>query len=130
MKAILRPALLLAAVLLMFGMFSAQAASISIPDSGADLQTKSISANVLKPSSCAAINLSQIIAGSTLINGTAGNDLILGSPGIDIINGNGGDDCILGGGGIDTLSGGLGTDVCIGGPGLDLFDLTCETQIQ
>jgi Ca2+-binding RTX toxin-like protein len=83
-------------------------------------------ANTLKPSQCASLTLSTVVAGVT---GTSGSDLLLGSAAADSVTGGNGNDCILGGGGNDSINGGPGTDVCIGGPGTDTFS-NCETQIQ
>jgi len=87
-------------------------------------------ANQLKPSQCAALNLTAVVVGSGAFAGTSAAELVLGSTGVDAIRGQGGSDCILGGLGNDSLRGDGGTDVCIGGPGIDTFHSTCETQIQ
>jgi Ca2+-binding RTX toxin-like protein len=70
-----------------------------------DLVTPEVSANDLKPSECASIDLSAKVEGSGTINGTGASELILGSSGPDTINGGGGDDCIVAGGGNDDLTG-------------------------
>ena len=98
---------------------SAFAAANSVPFTRLDEDTLSISANDLKPSECAGINLTNIVAGGGSINGTGANDLILGSAGDDNMRGQGGTDCIVGGGGDDRLSGGGGGDVVLGGGGDD-----------
>ncbi|HEX4745895.1 MAG TPA: hypothetical protein VFU99_03335 [Gaiellaceae bacterium] len=87
-------------------------------------------ANQLKPSACAALNLTTIRVGSGTITGTSAAELILGSAGVDTMRGQGGNDCIVGGAGNDSLLGDSGTDVCIGGAGTDTFSSSCETRIQ
>jgi Ca2+-binding RTX toxin-like protein len=80
------------------------------------------------PESCSSLGITNIVTGSGVFFGTAGNDLILGSSSGDwIFDFGGGNDCIVGGGGDDWLWGGPGTDVCIGRPGNDAFT-QCETQ--
>ena len=98
---------------------SAVAAGNSIPSSRVDEASYSITANDLKPSQCAGINLTNIVTGSGNFNGTGANDLILGSAGADNIRGQGGDDCIVSGNGDDRLSGLGGADVLLGGGGDD-----------
>ena len=88
--------------------------------------SRSVTANQLKPTACAALNLVSVFVG---VNGNALANLVLGLPGPETRGGAGGNDCVLGGGGNDTVQGGAGTDVCIGGPGTDSFT-GCETQIQ
>lgn len=107
---------------------TAIAATNSVPSSHLTDQSRPITANDLKPSQCAALNLTEIVVGSGKFSGTNANELILGGPDADTIDGKGGSDCILGGGGNDDIDGGSGTDVCIGGPGTDTFS-RCETQI-
>lgn len=107
---------------------TAIAATNSVPSSHLTDQSRPITANDLKPSQCAALNLTEIVVGSGKFSGTDANELILGGPDADTIDGKGGSDCILGGGGNDDIDGGSGTDVCIGGPGTDTFS-RCETQI-
>lgn len=87
-------------------------------------------ANQLKPSACAALNLTIVRVGSGTITGTNAAELILGSSGADTMRGGAGTDCLVGGAGNDSLRGDGGTDVCIGGPGVDTFVNSCETQIQ
>jgi hypothetical protein len=116
-------------LLLVAGILSGLAASNSVGPSRLLQTTRTLNANVVKPSQCT-MNIVNIITGSGTINGTNQNDLILGSAGADTISGRGGDDCILGGGGNDTINGNNGGgDVCIGGPGTDTFT-RCETTIQ
>lgn len=115
--------------LIIASVVTALAAANIVPSAHVTSQIFPVTANDLKPSACASINLTDIVSGTGTITGTSGNDLILGGPSNDTINGMGGDDCILGGGGDDVIDGGDGTDVCIGGPGTDTFS-NCETTIQ
>jgi hypothetical protein len=105
---------------------SVYAAANTVPPTKATRFVVAISANTLKPSSCAAITLATKVVGVT---GTTGNDLLVGTANADTMSAGGGNDCVLGGGGNDTIDGGTGTDVCIGGPGTDVFT-NCETQVQ
>ena len=105
-------------------------AANSVPPTRAGVDSRSISADDLKPVACAAITLTNVVTGSGTFNGTNSADLVLGSAGVDTIRGRNGDDCILGGAGNDSLRGDGGTDVCIGDPGTDTFHATCEIQIQ
>ncbi len=98
----------------------------AVPATKAGKYTVAITADTLKPASCAAISLTKLVIGVT---GTSGNDLVLGTASADTMKGAGGNDCVLGGGGNDGINGGAGTDVCIGGLGTDTFS-NCETQIQ
>ncbi|MEA1978353.1 MAG: hypothetical protein U9N80_10690 [Chloroflexota bacterium] len=124
---------------------SAFAAANSVPASRLDDDSFPITANDLKPSECAALNLTNIVVAG---NGTAGNDLILGTAGNDSLRGSGGDDCIVGGGGDDRLDGQRGNDIllgqdgndrlrgsqdidiCDGGAGTDTGHNSCETEIN
>ncbi len=106
---------------------SALAATNSVPATKAGRATSAIGVNNLKPSQCAAPNLTAIVVGT---NGTNAAELQLGSAAGQTMNAGGRDDCVLGGGGNDALRGQAGVDVCIGGPGVDTFNATCETQIQ
>lgn len=102
-------------------------ASNTVPGSGIDDETVSITANQLKPAACIGLDLTNIITDG---NGTAGNDLVLGTIGIDILIGGDGNDCLVAGDSNDTLDGGSGTDdICIGGAGDDVFS-NCETIID
>ena len=125
-------------LLLMESMVAALAAANTVPLSKITNVTFPITPNALKPTACAGLNLTSIVAGSGIFSGNAGNTLILGSSGIDTITGQNGNDCILGGGGNDVLNGGAGNDVLIGGPGVDTctgglgtntFDPSCEVQL-
>jgi len=122
-------ALICLAALILVSAADAFAAGLTVQPSNVGLQSIAVTANDIKPTACAALDLTDIITGSGTITGTSGNDLILGSGGNDSIDGGGGDDCIESGGGDDTLNGGDGTDVCIGGSGTDTFD-NCETEVQ
>jgi Ca2+-binding RTX toxin-like protein len=117
--------------LLMVSIFTAAAASNTVPSARMDNVSSGINANVLKPSQCAALNLTTIVIcpSNGTCNGSAKSELIIGSTNADTIKGKGGADCILGGDGDDDITGGAGGDVCIGGPGNDTFH-SCETTIQ
>jgi len=120
-------------VLILVSIGSAVAATNTVPSSRLTDQKRTINANLLKPSACAALNLSAVyVCPSTggACDATDASELILGSPLADDIKGGKGDDCILGGGGDDQLRGDQDTDVCIGGPGNDGFHPSCETQTQ
>lgn len=147
----LRKPVLIGALLILLiiagAVFSAVAASNTMPSVRADEDSFSISADDLKPPECSGITLTNIVdigAGET---GTPANDLILGTDKADAeIRGGAGDDCILGGKGNerqrigtdwapglygeegdDVLIGGEGNnDYCDGGPGTDLY-YSCET---
>ena len=106
---------------------AAPGATNTLPASKAGRSQTSIGADTLKPSSCSAITLTNLVTG---ISGTASADLLLATAAADTITAAGGNDCILGGGGNDTINCGAGIDVAIGGPGTDTFNANCETQIQ
>jgi Ca2+-binding RTX toxin-like protein len=132
---------------LVVGIGSALAASNTVPESGADEDVFAITPNDLKPSDCAALNLTSLVSGAGSITGTNANDLIVASAGDDDIRGRSGADCILAGAGMDTirgqaggdiilagagdddLRGGPGNDVCNGGAGTDTSQ-GCETEIS
>ena len=119
----------LVAALLVLSTFSAgQALSAgnAVPGTRLSRVVTPITANTLKPASCAAITLTTVTAG---VNGTAAAELLLGGPGVDTMTARGGNDCVLGGGSNDAINCGAGTDVAIGGPGTDTFNANCETQI-
>jgi len=135
------------AVIIAISVFSALAATNTVPDAWADQSSMNVSADLLKPSECSGITLTNIVdigAGET---GTSANDLILGTDKADAeIRGGAGDDCILGGKGNerqridkvwgpgifgeegdDVIIGGPGNhDHCDGGPGNDTY-YSCET---
>ncbi len=98
-----------------------------VPGSNVTLYQVAITANTLKPSACAGITLTTVIAGNT---GTSAANLLLGSAAANSMSAGGGNDCVLGGGGNDSINCGGGTDVAIGGPGTDRFSSNCETRIQ
>jgi Ca2+-binding RTX toxin-like protein len=108
---------------------SAFAAGMSMPAANVGQQSILVTAEDIKPAACGAIFLTNIVSGSGVLTGTAGNDLIIGSAGADLIDGLGGNDCILGGGGVDTLTGNEGNDMCLGGSGIDVF-INCEGEVQ
>mgnify|MGYP002348606861 FL=1 len=107
---------------------NAFAAGVDVSPTNTGYISHAITANMLKPSGCTQ-NLTHIVRGAGVINGTENNDLIIGSAASDTISGGGGNDCILGGGGDDVIDGGDGTDVCYGGYGTDSFT-NCEAEIQ
>ena len=115
-----------ALLLACLGLAPAFTAANAVPASRVDATARSISANTLKPSACAALALTAVAS----VNGGNPAELVLGTGAADTMRGNQNDDCILGGGGNDSLRGDNGTDVCIGGAGTDTFHATCETQIQ
>jgi len=118
-------------ILVMVSVGMAVAASNTVPGSRLASRSSVIDANALKPTECAALNLTAIVIcpASGTCTGTSKSELILGTSIADTIKGKGGTDCILGGGGDDDITGGAAGDVCIGGPGNDTFH-TCETIIQ
>ncbi len=118
----LRLVMLALALLIFLAAATAVAAANTVPVTAMGDSTRPITANTLKPSSCSAFVVSNLIVGSGNINGTNGNDLILGGTGADTIDGRQGRDCILGGGGNDVINGNQGDDVIIGGPGDDDID--------
>ncbi len=109
---------------------SAVATSNTVPGTHVGRSTRPIDANALKPSQCAALNLTAVVVctGGNC-NGTSASELIIGTSGSDTIRSKGGTDCILGGGGGDDITGGGAGDVCLGGPGTDTFS-KCETVYQ
>ncbi len=112
-------AIMMLLALIAGSVFSAVAASNTVPATKLSNSARPITPNDLKPPECAGINLTAKIAGSGTITGTGAAELIVGGPGADNISGGGGDDCILGGGGNDTINGNGGNDVILGGPGTD-----------
>jgi len=116
-------------MLILISVVTVIAATNTVPSTRLDNQTKSITSNNVKPSSCASLDLRNIVSGSGTITGTSGNDLILGSAGDDTIDGLGGDDCILGGDGNDTINGGDGNDICNGGGSAGDSFTNCEAVI-
>lgn len=108
---------------------TAIAAANTIPSTRVDAQSVSYQIDHLRPSACAGLTLTNLVAGSGTLTGTEGDDLILGGSGADALDGLGGSDCLVGGGGDDTLTGGDGSDVCLGGDGSDTFS-GCEGEFQ
>ena len=109
--------------------FSAFAAGISMSAANVGQQSVLVTAEDIKPAACSALFLTNIVSGSGVLTGTAGNDLIIGSTGVDFIDGLGGNDCILGSVDVDTITGNEGNDVCLGGSGIDVF-ISCEAEAQ
>ncbi len=110
---------------------SASAAANSVPLTGIWDAQRTITANDLKPTECATVNVTAVYNADGNFSGYATNDLIFGGTGIDTIRGGDGDDCIVGGPGDDLIFGDAGSDVCVGGPGIDVFDLlSCEVALQ
>ena len=98
----------------------------------ADYQALTVTPNTLKPKACDNINLTNVISGSGIVNGTAENDLILATDPNSTLNGNGGSDClVIGDGLVGVLDGGgppsgdTDVDICIGG--LQTTYTRCET---
>ena len=112
--------------MVLFSAITALTAANTVPESGADQESESITANQVKPSDCDSLNLVNIITNGT---GTTSNDLLLGSSAADTLTGSHGNDCLIAGDGDDTLDGGAGSDICIGGAGTDTF-IDCEIQID
>jgi Ca2+-binding RTX toxin-like protein len=105
--------------ILLAGTMAAYAASNTVPSTRMDHESYAITANGLKPSACASLNLTSIISGSGTLNGNSGANLILASAGTDTLNGAGGADCLVAGAGNDTLNGGAAADILLGGDGND-----------
>lgn len=137
---------LLFLILVIGAVFSAVAASNTLPSIRADQDHFGVSPNDIKPPECSGINLTNIVDVGAGETGTSANDLILGTDKNDPeIRGGAGDDCILGGrgnerqrvGGVwgpgifgeegnDVLIGGDGNnDYCDGGSGTDTY-YSCE----
>jgi Ca2+-binding RTX toxin-like protein len=119
----------LAVALVLVTVITATTATNTVPFTRAGLRTEAVTANDLKPTECAALNLRTVlIAESTgKTDGTRANELILGGPGDQSIAAGRGNDCVLGGGGADTLDGEDGNDVCIGNAFATFKD--CETVV-
>ncbi|HTX92590.1 MAG TPA: hypothetical protein VMC09_15365 [Anaerolineales bacterium] len=118
-------------VLILASVFTALAATNSVPATHIGRSTRAITADTLKPAICSSLTLTAIVicpAGGGVCTGTKASELIIGSPNNDTISGGGGGDCILGGAGNDAINGGNGNDVCIGGPGVDTFKSCNVTQ--
>ena len=112
---------MLGLLLLAAGTLGAFATTNTVPDTRVDDLSQAITANALRPSDCAVLNLTNIVVGSGGLNGSNGNDLILGSAGDDTIRGRLGTDCILGGAGNDDIEGNQGGDIILAGDGDDLM---------
>lgn len=125
-KKLVRLILLSLPIMIFLSAIYALTAANTVPESGIDYETQSVTADQLKPSECSSLSLANIITDGS---GTTDNDLVLGTSGADSINGSDGNDCLVAGSGDDTLDGGAGTDICIGGDGTDSFS-NCETQID
>jgi len=119
-------AALAAIAIVLLPVHGAVGAGNPVPGSNVTRYQVAITANTLKPSACAGITLTTVVAA---ITGTSGADLLLGSAAANSMSAGGGNDCVLGGGGNDSIDCGTGIDVAIGGPGTDTFS-NCETQIQ
>ena len=118
---------LVALAICLLPVHGAVGAGNAVPNSNVARYQVAITANTLKPSACAGITLTTVVAGNT---GTNAANLLLGSAAVNIMSAGGGNDCVLGGGGNDAINCGPGTDVAVGGPGTDTFNANCETQIQ
>lgn len=103
-------------------------ATNTVPSTHVGRQQLPIDANALKPAACSALNLTNLVVGTT---GTSANDLILGPAAGSTFTGNGGVDCMVGGAGKDKFTGNgpKAGDVCIGNGGTDTFS-KCTTAIQ
>lgn len=124
-----RAPIILLLVLASTSFMSALTAANSVPSTRVGNPTDTLTAEKVKPSTCASITLTTGAIGSGSFSGTGASELVLGSATPDTIDARGGNDCVLGGGSNDSITGGSGTDVCIGGPGTDTFS-GCETPIQ
>jgi hypothetical protein len=116
-------------VLISISLISAYAAMNLVPCSHLSEQSFTPNANALKPPDCAGLNLTCIVTGNGMINGTQDNDLILAGAGDDKLQGKNGGDCLVSGDGDDDLIGNNGWGVCIGGGGNDTFK-HCKVEIQ
>ncbi len=125
-KRIIRLILISLPILVLLSALFAHMSSNTVSESGISFTTEEVTANQLKPSACAGLNLTAYYYG---IDGSDTNDLVLGASIADSLNGGDGDDCVVGGSGDDSLDGGAGTDICIGGEGTNTFS-NCETQIN
>ena len=115
----LRVAIIALLLLILLSTVAGFAAAVAVPTTNLAQVSRAVSPNDFKPTECAGLTLTNLVAGSGNIDGTGASDLILGSAGADNIKGFGGADCILGGGGDDDINGNGGGDVCIGGAGND-----------
>ena len=104
---------LIGALLLLGGTstFSGVAATSTVPGSSSGTVSSAITAEDLKPASCAGITLTAVVSGTGVFGGGVAAELITGSAAADTISGGGGTDCILGGDSGDTINGDAGADV-------------------
>lgn len=105
-------------MLILLTAMAAFAATNSVPQSRAYLNSSSIAISNLVPSECSALGITRIYVGAAS-RGSGNNALYLGTASVNTLSGGNGNDCLFGGGGNDTLSGGTGNDVLIGGTGND-----------
>lgn len=121
--------LLLAVVVLGTFVVSVATAANTVPGSKATVADHAVTANQLKPTQCANVDLANVVTGGLIVTGTSSNDLVLGSATSTALEGGAGDDCLVGGLLGETLVGGAGYDICIGGSGIiNIFDPSCEEQ--
>ena len=114
LRLLLRKSILGLVGLLLLSIFTAQASSVRVPQSSLGRSSRAITANDLKPSQCAGLNLAAVSGNG--INGTA--TLILGTSALDTLTGASASDCIVGGGGFDFLNGNSGAQtILIAGTG-------------
>src|SRR5688572_15277087 len=90
-----RLALLVLGTLICTAVVTALSSANVVPASRASDTQNPITANNLKPSECAGLNVTAKIAGSGTLTGTAAAELIVGGPGADTISGGGRGDCVL-----------------------------------
>ena len=85
-------------ILVLASIFTAAAASNTVPSTRLTDQTKPISANDIKPSQCAAFDLTSIVVcgSSPVCNGKTSNELIIGLTTTTKINGHSGQNCCVG----------------------------------
>jgi hypothetical protein len=85
-------------VLVLASVLTAATSANTVPSSRLTDQTRAITVNDLKPTECAAFNLTNILIcdSSHTCNGTSADELILGSPDTNNINGKGGVNCCVG----------------------------------
>lgn len=96
-----------------FATTSVLTASATVPTSNLVKNTRPVGAADLRPSDCAALTLTGIVAGSGTITATTGGQLVLASPGSDTISVAGGNECVVGGAGADSVTVQNGTAVCV-----------------
>ena len=106
--------------------------SVSISGSGTGSATLIFNAtDTVNGESHSATQYLNLVNGTTLLSGGAGNDtlnattgasLLVGNDGNDTLNGGAGNDRLIGGAGNDTLNGGAGNDIIYGGQGNDTLN--------